>query len=96
MSVEFTGQYRWASDGWLSFRAIIDGRSATNRVASAALQDHFESDGSRTGDEGAYLQFQETIETVARQLLANGKKNQFGGVDVKTDDIRVYLDAQED
>ena len=96
MNVEFTGQYRWASDGWVSFRAIVDGKSVTNRVASEALKDHFVSDGTRPSDEGAYLQFQDSIEAVARQMLAAGKKNQFGGADVTTRDLRAFLDTQEE
>ena len=95
MHIEFTGQYRWSSDGWLSFRAIVDGKSVTNRIATAALQDHYQSSGSREGDEAAYLYAFDTLQDVAREMIARGMKNPFGGADITTDALRTFLDADE-
>jgi hypothetical protein len=96
MNIEFTGQYRWGSDGWLSFRGLVDGKSVTNRVATAALRDHFQSEGGRESDEAAYTYGFDTIQDLAREMIAAGRKNTFGGADITTDSLRIYLDAQED
>lgn len=95
MSIEFTGQYRWASDGWLSFRAIVDGKSVTNRIAKDALQDHFDSDGSRGGDEAGYLQFHDRIEQIAEWMIAAGNTNAFGGADLTSDMVQKFDDLAE-
>lgn len=87
MKIEFTGEHKWNIDGWTSFRAIVDGKQVTNRIAMESLQDYFGSDGSRDGDEAAYQQHRASIDKIAEKMIRDGEINKYGGADLTTDAI---------
>ena len=90
MRIEFTGEYQWNIDGWIAFRALLDGQEITNRISRESLQDYFESDGSRAGDEAAYVRHRSRIDPIAAVMMQAEVTNEHGGADLTTEMVERY------
>ena len=75
----------------VSFYGSIDRRRVTNRITRDALHDYCDWQIGSEARVAAFERYRVQIQEVARRLVAaHAKPNEYGGVDICTDDIRMH------